>query len=61
MGEVIASLVDGRFTPDFAEGFGASLLMSTKEGTPGGHAIQFPEKLLVISSSGTSTRRTTST
>lgn len=46
MGEVIASLVDGRFTPDFAEGFGASLLMSTKEGTPGGHAIQFPEKLL---------------
>jgi phosphoribosylamine-glycine ligase len=46
MGEVIASLVDGRFTPDFAEGFGASLLMSTKEGTPGGHAVQFPEKLL---------------
>jgi phosphoribosylamine-glycine ligase len=46
MGEVIASLVDGRFTPDFAEGFGASLLMSTKEGVPGGHAIQFPEKLL---------------
>ena len=46
MGEVIASLVDGRFTPDFAEGFGASLLMSTKEGTPGGHAIQFPPKLL---------------
>jgi phosphoribosylamine-glycine ligase len=45
MGEVIASLVDGRFTPDFAEGFGASLLMSTKEGAPGGHAIQFPEKL----------------
>ncbi len=45
MGEVIASLVDGRFTPDFAEGFGASVLMSTKEGLPGGQAIQFPEKL----------------
>lgn len=46
MGEVIASLVDGRFTPDFAQGFGASLLMSTKEGEGGGHAIQFPERLL---------------
>ncbi len=45
MGEVIASLVDGTFKPDFAEGFGASLLMSTKEGAPGGHAIQFPPKL----------------
>ncbi len=45
MGQVIASLVDGTFQPDFAEGFGASLLMSTKEGAPGGHAILFPEKL----------------
>jgi phosphoribosylamine-glycine ligase len=45
MGEVLASLVDGRFTPHFAEGFGASLLMSTKEGSPGGHAVQFPPKL----------------
>jgi phosphoribosylamine-glycine ligase len=45
MGEVIASLVDGRFSPNFAEGFGASILMSTKEGAPGGHAIQFPKKL----------------
>ncbi len=46
MGDVIASLVDGRFVPDFAEGFGASLRMSTKEGAPGGHVVQFPDKLL---------------
>ena len=45
MGEVIASLVDGCFQPHFAEGFGASLLMSTKEGAQGGHALLFPEKL----------------
>ena len=45
MGETIASLVDGCFKPNFAEGFGASLLMSTKEGSPGGHVVQFPEKL----------------
>ena len=44
-GEVLASLIDGHFTPHFAEGFGASLLMSTKEGAPGGHAVQFPPKL----------------
>jgi phosphoribosylamine-glycine ligase len=46
VGEVLASLVDRRFTPHFAEGFGASVLMSTKEGAPGGKVIQFPEKLL---------------
>lgn len=44
-GENVASLVDGRFSPHFAEGFGASVLMSTKEGAPGGHAVLFPPKL----------------
>jgi len=45
VGETLASLVDGRFTPNFAEGFGASVTMSTKETCPPGKAIQFPPKL----------------
>lgn len=44
-GEMIAALVDGNFTPDFAEGFGASVTMSTKETAPPGKAVMFPEKI----------------
>jgi phosphoribosylamine-glycine ligase len=44
-GEVLASLVDGAFRPDFSGGFGASVTMSTKENPTGGNAIQFPEKI----------------
>lgn len=46
VGEVFASLVDGRFVADFAEGFGASVLMSTKENPVGGEAIQAPARHL---------------
>lgn len=45
VGDVFASLVDGKFEADFAEGFGASLTMSTKENATGGKALQFPEKM----------------
>jgi phosphoribosylamine-glycine ligase len=45
VGEVFASLLDGSFTPDFAEGFGASVTMSTKENAPGGKAILLPSRL----------------
>jgi phosphoribosylamine-glycine ligase len=45
LGETLASLIDGRFEPAFAEGFGATVTMSTKENPPGHKAIQFPEKL----------------
>ncbi|HLG94856.1 MAG TPA: hypothetical protein VKX49_00960 [Bryobacteraceae bacterium] len=44
-GEIMASLIDGNFTPDFAEGFGASVTMSTKESAPPGKAIMFPDKI----------------
>ena len=44
LGEVFASLADGTFAPDFAEGFGASVTMSTKESAPGGMGILIPEK-----------------
>ncbi|HEY6049922.1 MAG TPA: hypothetical protein VIZ58_01640, partial [Thermoanaerobaculia bacterium] len=45
VGEVFASLIEGRFEPDFAEGFGASLTMWTKEGISAGEAVLYPEKL----------------
>jgi phosphoribosylamine-glycine ligase len=45
VGETFASLVDGRLEPNFAEGFGASVTMSTKETSPPGKPIQFPPKL----------------
>jgi phosphoribosylamine-glycine ligase len=45
LAEVFSSFVDERFIPDFADGFGASVTMSTKENPPGGKAIQFAEKL----------------
>ncbi|MBV8844151.1 MAG: hypothetical protein JO307_15190, partial [Bryobacterales bacterium] len=44
-GEILISLIDGGFTPDFAEGFGASVTMSTKENCPPGKALQFPAKI----------------
>lgn len=43
--DVLASLGDHSFKPDFAAGFGASVTMSTKENPTGGKAIQFPERL----------------
>jgi phosphoribosylamine-glycine ligase len=45
VGETLASLVDGHLEPNFAEGFGASVTMSTKETSPPGKPIQFPPKL----------------
>jgi len=45
VGETFASLVDGKLQPNFAEGFGSSVTMSTKESSPPGKAIQFPTKL----------------
>ena len=45
LGEVFSALADGRFEPDFAEGFGASLTMWTKEAVTAGEAILFPEKV----------------
>jgi phosphoribosylamine-glycine ligase len=45
VGEIFSQLVDGTFAPDFAEGFGSSATMSTKENAPGGEAILFPEKI----------------
>jgi phosphoribosylamine-glycine ligase len=45
VGDVFSELVDGTFELDFAEGFGASLTMSTKENATGGKALQFPEKI----------------
>src|SRR6185295_6148322 len=41
IGEIFAALVDGRLEPNFAEGFGASVTMSTKEASPPGKSIQF--------------------
>jgi phosphoribosylamine-glycine ligase len=45
VGEVFASLLDAKFKPHFSGGFGASVLMSTKENPAGGKSIQFPPKL----------------
>ena len=45
VGETLASLVDGNFAPDFAEGFGASVTMSIKESAPPGKPVLFPEKI----------------
>ena len=45
LGEIFAALADGSFEPDFAEGFGASLTMWTKEAVTAGEAILFPEKV----------------
>ncbi|HEY1250782.1 MAG TPA: hypothetical protein VGH97_06305 [Thermoanaerobaculia bacterium] len=45
LGEVFAALAEGRFEPDFAEGFGASLTMWTKEAVTAGEAILFPPKV----------------
>jgi phosphoribosylamine-glycine ligase len=44
LAEVFSSLADGTFEPDFAEGFGASLTMWTKEFVTAGEAIFFPPK-----------------
>lgn len=44
LGQVLASLTDGAFKPDFAGGFGASVTMSTRPNA-GGKAVQFPPKL----------------
>jgi len=44
LGEVFSALADGTYAPDFAEGFGASLTMWTKEAVTAGEAILFPEK-----------------
>lgn len=44
-GEMLASLLDGNFAPDFAEGFGASVPMSIKESAPPGKPVLFPEKI----------------
>ena len=45
IGEILASLTDGSFTPCFSGGFGASVTMSTRLHPSGGKAIQFPPKL----------------
>ena len=45
LGEVLSSLIDGTFRPDFSGGFGASVTMCTKANPIGGKVIQFPPKL----------------
>jgi phosphoribosylamine-glycine ligase len=45
IGNVFASLVEGRFKPDFSGGFGATVTMSTKENPVGGKPIFFPPRL----------------
>jgi phosphoribosylamine-glycine ligase len=45
LANVLASLIDGTFKPNFSGGFGASVTMSTKQNPQGGKAIQFPDKL----------------
>jgi phosphoribosylamine-glycine ligase len=45
VGEILASFMDGEFRPDFAEGFGASVTLSTKPDALPGKAVQFPEKI----------------
>ncbi len=44
-GDILASLLNQNFTPDFAEGFGASVTMSTKESARPGEPVVFPEKI----------------
>jgi phosphoribosylamine-glycine ligase len=44
-GETLAAWIDGHLEPEFAEGFGASVTMGTKDDVPGGEAILFPDKL----------------
>jgi hypothetical protein len=45
VGETFAALADGVFKPNFADGFGASVTMSTKETSPPGKPVQFPAKI----------------
>lgn len=45
IGEILASLIEGRFEPCFAGGFGATVTMSTRQNPVGGHAVQFPPRL----------------
>jgi phosphoribosylamine-glycine ligase len=45
IGEAFASWIEGNLQPNFAEGFGASVTMSTKEACPPGKPVQFPQKL----------------
>jgi hypothetical protein len=45
LGETFAALADGIFKPNFADGFGASVTMSTKEASPPGKPVQFPAKI----------------
>jgi phosphoribosylamine-glycine ligase len=44
LGETFAALLDGRFTPDFAPGFGASVTMYMDHPAPG-KAVHFPETI----------------
>jgi phosphoribosylamine-glycine ligase len=44
-GEILASLIDGKFEPCFAGGFGATVTMSTRQNPEGGKLVQFPPKL----------------
>ena len=46
LGEVLSSLVDGTFRPQFSGGFGASVTMSTKENPAGCKLMQFPREAL---------------
>jgi phosphoribosylamine-glycine ligase len=45
IGDILASLIDGHFTPCFAGGFGATVTMSTRQNPAGGKVVQFPPKL----------------
>jgi phosphoribosylamine-glycine ligase len=45
VGEILASLTDGRFEPCFSGGFGATVTMSTRQNPVGGHVVQFPPRL----------------
>lgn len=45
IGEIFSALVDGGFEPDFGEGFGASVTMSTREGDPGGGSVLYPARV----------------
>jgi hypothetical protein len=45
IGEVFASLVEGKFKPSFSGGFGATVTMSTRKNPTGGKPILFPPRL----------------
>ncbi|HYK40992.1 MAG TPA: hypothetical protein VE007_01300 [Thermoanaerobaculia bacterium] len=45
IGETFAALTDGGFEPDFGEGFGASVTMSTREGDTGGGPLLYPQRV----------------